>query len=381
MDKQQGRRSPVAVLISTLTVVAILGVAVTAKHGQRNDSRDLASLESDLRLQLKLAYRHDTDQYEVRLEQLGQLLEAWLAAPQTAQDERLLTDWFHKAIRRSMPGKGQTLPAIPNFSTLDPPDPEPLTPAENLSVVAKDHVNDLRSAPSATTETREKETSKEIPAGVPVGFPYSQSPAEAKASSIGQRQSLGQIATEEDRPGAGMTVEPVDGPDQPGSDNSRPVAANPTSRVSDNSNSQLISHSSDRASLKGPIPVNLARLARRITGYHRGIDEVDALLPGLSKREASAARQPLGRLRELAEDYRFVKLYYETLSAEERWAVDKPKSLKPLCDQFAHVLNRQAPIPDGDYLGSIDADAAIAERPELRKLQDDLAWITTHLEE
>lgn len=74
------------------------------------------TLLDDARAQIELAYRLHPTETQARLEQLKAVLAAWHAAPQTDTNQEKLDNWLRAAIRASMPGSREPLPAAPNFA-------------------------------------------------------------------------------------------------------------------------------------------------------------------------------------------------------------------------------------------------------------------------
>lgn len=74
------------------------------------------TLIDDARAQIELAYRLHPTETQARLDQLKAVLAAWQAAPQTEANKEKLDAWLRAAIRASMPGSRELLPAAPNFA-------------------------------------------------------------------------------------------------------------------------------------------------------------------------------------------------------------------------------------------------------------------------
>lgn len=73
------------------------------------------TLASDVWAQFELAYRSKPAEYEHRQAQFNAVIEAWRAAPASAETDKLLADWMRAAIRASMPGSRTPLPPAPRF--------------------------------------------------------------------------------------------------------------------------------------------------------------------------------------------------------------------------------------------------------------------------
>lgn len=134
----QGR----CIVVATTLIASMVG-ALAAKAAAPSDR--VPSLVGETYAQFQIAYRLHPEEGKRRLEQLTAVVNAWRAAPRTdANNERLAT-WLRAAIRASMPGSREGLPASPSFtaaSTIEthpvvkPKAPEP-TPVEPAVLKAK----------------------------------------------------------------------------------------------------------------------------------------------------------------------------------------------------------------------------------------------------
>jgi len=75
------------------------------------------------------------------------------------------------------------------------------------------------------------------------------------------------------------------------------------------------------------VRINLAELTARIAGYHDGLEQIEASLLATSSLDRSQLATRVGDLRSLARDYRFVRLYYDSLNARERRSAIAPRPL------------------------------------------------------
>ena len=94
------------------------------------------------------------------------------------------------------------------------------------------------------------------------------------------------------------------------------------------------------AQLVDEITINLSELVARTAGYHDGLNEIEATLfqfvqPGSERgdrwQRLASARRSLGQLRQLVDDYLFIKLYYSLLTARQQQQVTAPQSPASLC--------------------------------------------------
>jgi hypothetical protein len=75
----------------------------------------LQALLNDTAAQIRLAYRHDPDEYNRRAAELAGVVRAWRAAERNGTNNQLLAAWLRAAIATSMPGSTEPLPAVPKF--------------------------------------------------------------------------------------------------------------------------------------------------------------------------------------------------------------------------------------------------------------------------
>jgi hypothetical protein len=75
----------------------------------------LPSLAIEATAQFELAFRANPSQGEVRKQQLEAVVAAWRAAPRNDANNERLSNWLRAAIRTSMPGAHDELPASPTF--------------------------------------------------------------------------------------------------------------------------------------------------------------------------------------------------------------------------------------------------------------------------
>jgi len=315
-------------VLSTLVAAAILGAAVTAQHGQPAAPSELVQLESDLRMQFDFAFRHDTDERNDRIKQLNSAVNAWLQSPQSAEDEQLLAEWLRSSIRQSMPGSNQSLPELPQFGAMEAVHVVEDKPPSRQLVVE---------SPSRQLDVAE--------------------PREPRLP----------LAARND---ANQEIVDVLSPDKT---SRQLVVAQP--------DVTLLSVTALPQLRPAEVRVNLAELSARIAGYHDGLAEVEAELFYLPKQNLDAAAKPLRHLRQLASIYCFVKMYYDTLTEDERWAVTSPRSPVTVCEQFSKCLNKLADAGDNDFLRPFEAHGAADGNLELSQLREGLLAVLDRVED
>lgn len=346
MNSSTATGQRVTALVSTLVAIGLLAAAVTARPSRTPPRDELTRLESDLKFQLEMAFRHDTQQRAERLEQLQRAVQAWQQSPQTDEDRRLFASWLREAIVRSLPGSIDSLPAIPPFGQPAPPVDQTPSLAETESVVIQ-------------------------PADVEAS-----APATAELSSNTQIQpptdNTLSLRSEEPSPSS-PTVKTLVAV-QPAS-STRTTVERPRARVAKTVSTSLAQPTMART--EKPIPINLTELNARIAGYHKGLDEVEAALLALDRPNLSELADLVGQLDALANNFRFVKLYYDVLTEAERQTVSSPRSLDAVLAEVQRQLDRRESASDGDFLGPFDArqHERIAQlRQQLTEIASRIAW-------
>ena len=104
-------------IVSALVALAILGLGVTAQPTGDPTNGRIEALESDLRFQIEMSWRHDGKIRDLREIQLAETLAAWKASPQTGPDRQLLEKWLRASIVGTLPGESGEFPPTPTFST------------------------------------------------------------------------------------------------------------------------------------------------------------------------------------------------------------------------------------------------------------------------
>ena len=131
-----------ATVAASVVVTSVFAVSATAQSppfstgstqgaigGLPAASGGLQGLVRATSAQLQIAYRHDAQEHQRRRDQVSKVVSAWQAATRSAANDELLADWLRVAIRRSMPGSREALPAVPGFERPLVAAPRPATSA------------------------------------------------------------------------------------------------------------------------------------------------------------------------------------------------------------------------------------------------------------
>jgi len=123
-----------------------------------------------------------------------------------------------------------------------------------------------------------------------------------------------------------------------------------------------------RASEK-PVKINLVELAARIAGYHESLDQIETTLLLANAPDLDFLEKQAKHLDDLARDFRFVMLYYESLTEKEREYLREPRSTVATRVEIERLLERNESQQGGDFLGSFDP----AQRKRIENLRRQLA--------
>jgi hypothetical protein len=361
-------------IVSALVALAILGLGVTAQPTGDPASGRIEALESDLRFQIEMSWRHDGRTRDVREAQLAETLAAWEASPQTGPDRKLLETWLRGAIVGTLPGESGEFPPTPAFSELS-------VEAHKPAVVSEAEANPpapsgaVGPPPASKPKANANGAAPSLPRDVPLKPGQAYTPPKAKEFRITPRV-----------PGSGQAAAPPAAPIQqaPAAQPKRVVAAKPVevpppvrlekntiesanakqpSRVAkqapaavQNESKQLkednrgapvaatlpaeskpaVANTADPEAPQpiaqelraAPVMVNLAELNAQIHGYHDGLDEIEATVVARGgKLTEGEVAQLVGQLEQLAAQHQFVRLYYDGLSKSERRFVAAPRSM------------------------------------------------------
>jgi hypothetical protein len=383
-------------IVSALVALAILGLGVTAQPTGDPTSGRNEALESDLRFQIAMSWRHDGGTREARDAQLTETLAAWKASPQTEGDQQLLEKWLRGAIVGTLPGESGEFPPTPAFS-----EPAVATKTEDKPPVPSSAVQ------PATTKKAAEATP--LPRDVQLKPGQAYTPPRAKEFRITPRlpadgqpaRSERQIAKQNPEPTPPtaaappkrvMAAKPVEAPpavdrtDTPSvvkskkertpsavptvPSESKPVMANASPRelrapsgvtLGTDAKPQAATGSSGAVGQdidSTPVMVNLAELNAQISGYHDGLDEIEAtVVAGRARLTEGELARLVGQLEQLAGQYQFVRLYYDGLTPRERRFVGEPRRME---ETIALVEAERAALvaEDEDFLTALEEAAA-----------------------
>jgi hypothetical protein len=113
------------------------------------------------------------------------------------------------------------------------------------------------------------------------------------------------------------------------------------------------------------VSVNLMELNARIRGYHDGLDEIEAsIVTAKGALSYQQAARLVGRIEELGAQYRFVRLYYEAISQQEKEFVPTPRSMESTLELLEPECERAEAVDADDILASASgaSQAGLADR-------------------
>lgn len=371
-------------IVSALVALAILGLGVTAQPTGDPASGRIEALESDLRFQIEMSWRHDGRTRDVREAQLAKTLAAWVASPQTGPDRQLLEQWLRKAIVGTLPGESGEFPPTPAFSELIVEAEKPaIVPKPDATPPALPRAVEPPPASKPQADANAGAALPALPRDVPLKPGQAYTPPKAKEFRITPRvPGSGQAAIQPAAPTKPATpiqqapiappqrvvaAKPVDvPPSAPMRFEERTTEsanAKESPRVVEQAPAEVQNESKELKEEKheapavatlpaeskpaapntadpeatqpivqelpaAPVMVNLAELNAQIRGYHEGLDEIEATVVARSgKLTEGEVAQLVGQLEQLAVQHQFVRLYYDGLSKSERRFVAAPRSM------------------------------------------------------
>ncbi len=363
-------------VVCTLVAIAILAAGVTARQGDTPASDEPAQWESDVRYQLKAAFRHNARERDARLAQVAAVMAAWKASTQSDSDREMLIDWLSDTAVRSMPGSVTELPPSPEFSS-----------RESTQVVQSQPVQLPQYQPIAI-QAPPLLTDAAIPDLQVTPTPYDPFAVDSEThtaventenESVNRRQPIASDVVDT------LVLEqpPTVVPAQRHRVNKHTIemAASPAPLPESSFVSLETSQASSGAELptlavapsfQEPVGVNLTELAARIAGYHDSLDEVETALLRSDAASLALVAEQAKHLDAMTRDYRFVQLYYDALTEEEKQTVLAPRPLSATLREVSRQLDRYEESLDTDFLGSIDASQS-AQIEELRELLSTLS--------
>jgi len=331
MDFSSAKNERITVIVSTLVAVAILAGGVTAFQSHNAPVDDVVQLESDLRFQLEVAFKHDPNERAARLVQLEKVSQTWQQSPRATADRAKLASWLFEATIRSMPGSFEALPAVPDFG--EQPQRQSVEQMSDVLVtqpVAAEksgldqHI--LTPAPVESTMDAQPETLVDPTIAVVESVESHVFRKRPKVEAVALPQSTVAVAVPQ-------AVEPV--------------------------------------------RINLTELAARIAGYHNGLDEVETTLLTLDEaNDFTTLAAQIRQLEEMTHDFCFVSIYFELLTDDERRAVTVPRPMTATLAEIERRLDRRQVARSGDFLEEFDS----SNQEQIAKLRGQLSQIASRVD-
>jgi hypothetical protein len=397
-------------IVSALVALAILGLGVTAQPSGDPTSGRIEALESDLRFQIAMSWRHDGRTRDARDAQLTETLVAWKASPQTPADRQLLEKWLRGAIVGTLPGESGEFPPTPAFSEPAVATEKPKDAAIGPTIATKSGDKSPAPLPAVQPATTKNEIeAMPLPRDVRLKPGQAYTPPRAKEFRITPRLPSGRQPAANERqtaernadptpstaaapPKRVMAAKPVETPSTAGRMDTPPLAESKKKRTPSaiptvplESKPAMANASPGRlpapsgaalgASAKPqaaeassgaveqeidstPVMVNLAELNAQIVGYHDGLDEIEGtVVAGRGRLTEGEVARLVGQLEQLAGQYQFVRLYYDGLTPRERRFVGAPRRME---ETIALVEAERAALvaEDEDFLTALEEAAA-----------------------
>ena len=106
----------VSLVLSLFVAFAFPGGAAPAAPTATTQRENVPALAAEATTQFELAFRGSPNKAQARKEQLEAVVGVWRAAPRSEANNERLSSWLRSAIRASMPGSHDDLPAAPTFT-------------------------------------------------------------------------------------------------------------------------------------------------------------------------------------------------------------------------------------------------------------------------
>lgn len=331
MSLSSNRGERITAIISAAVAVVILTVGVTAQQYRSAPVDAITQLESDFRFQLERAFNHDTKEREHRLQQLNQVIADWNNADRTETDKELLANWLSEATVRSMPGSLQALPPLPEFGKITET-PEPSQP------VATPFVSNLNEEEESEDPFFSEEFAIKESAILEAEKDASENQAYAAETTYSDIEEL-QATTK--------VINTVLVERKPSVSLSRLQTAKPNEQAS----------------------INLSKLSAKINTYNAGLTEIESSLDSAANFNLSVASALVDQIEQLARNRRFLTLYYDALTAQEKRSVTSPSHLNPYLKQLAEKIHELDSAEPDDFLSDFESAGPSEAESLLQRLE------------
>jgi hypothetical protein len=352
------RGEKVTALVSTLVAIAILAAGVTAQQSHKSSLNQLLQLESDLRLQLDLAYGHDRPLLKERRATVNEVLDRWSGSTQTASDYQRVTQWLKEAITASMPGATRPLPEVPLFDEESPLETSPESPLDAAPEPPRDEPR-----PQPRTEP-----AIDPPSPLSAGAPIQRVPTDRTTQTPAPIDSTGDLFRDPRAAPTGVDHRAEPTLAEPQTADSRAVVATeplPAPTVASPDRLHTVSSPPD-------VQIDIAQLHARLNQHNLAVVALQRdLLGDRLAMNTSQLPRVVDRLDELTVQYDFLRLYYDSLTEAERSMVAPPRSpshtARFLRQRLDMIVGRSG-SDEGDFLSPFDAQ----QQPILQALDQRL---------
>ena len=333
-------------VLSTIVAAAMLAAGVTAQQGRMSRPPSLEQLESDLRFQIGSAFRMTPLQAKQRLVQVDTVMNDYRSQTRNKADQSILEKWLEEATIRSIPGSIKPLPAAPVYLAEPPPQQVEVTKPPRT----------VRPRPAVTA------SKKPTPAFGGESLLAIAPPLEIDRPRV-EISILSQAKTTEPPPlPSPVQVQVAQAQDLPEKAGTKPSAYSKQEDLPSPQPMQLVSEADVEVEpIKPPVElvhVNLRELDARIAGYHAAMDTLEAALIESPEPTENLLAEQIETLESLAPDYQFVKLYYESLDAEERRRVTTPRQMRELLVTTREQIRTLQAELEADFLEEYDRSFA-----------------------
>ena len=349
----------VTTLLSTLVAAGLLAAGVTAQQSRTNRPVSLERLESDLRFQIRSAFRMTPRESEQRLRQLDNVLEDFRSRPLSDADRQILGAWLLKATVRSMPGSIKPLPTAPVYSERD---------QAKFSVSAKPSKRKSVAQKSTLSDTSRSQSEVASPARI-------EAPSRFEALTDPEQSTEPRVRLAASKP---VVTEFAQKGKQENADSLRlSVDSEQETTLASSQPERSILTANLAPSTPSPIDINMSELMARIAGYHAGLDDLEAAAVNAKRPDEKLLSRQIELLEGLISVYQFVQLYYDSLNPQERRRVAAPRKLNGAISATRERLGHLQEEVEADFLGQYDRQLghqlkALSQR--LERIASQVSW-------
>ncbi len=351
-------------------------VALAQKSDLKTErGRQLQTLSNDLALQLKIAFRKDAPEHLRRYRQLVRVLQDWNKSARSEHDYQAVLEWVQVAIKNSMPGSNEPLPALPHFYSLEQyhaikqrqarqhPKRKQQPAIQRSVVISKQDTPNSKTFAQlnkAKPNQHHRDLWKQHPASkTPVVKPKSNLWVGHPASKTPVIQTpMLNAASVQASPSDPFKNDPIA---ELASNSRRPTNLKPLVR-------ETRSFGTKKNGRSDEANININHLVTRITGFSVNLRQVESRL-ATSKALTSAQLSQIARSAEhLVSTHEFIELYVKTMSSEEQAQLPALVEVQPMLEILKKRIQERRELVTAGIQGYLRSELA-EEKRTLNKIE------------